>query len=270
MMQSNLLFWLLVCGHLLGDFYFQSEDLVSKKKNNAFYLGLHGIIYFSVLLLLLTPIMNEKIFIAILLIAASHLAIDLLKVWINKAEPSNQLLNVARKNSFFFDQLIHLGIIMLIAYYYAIHNYIALNKLGNTLFEAYFHLEIVIHPLILLRILFVVLLIGKPANILIREINKKENIKKTYRSESESATNQDQTISEYQNAGKIIGILERLIIVVMLILEQYAAIGLVLTAKSITRYDKISKEPSFAEYYLVGTLLSLLIAIAAVLLVQPI
>ena len=39
-------------------------------------------------------------------------------------------------------------------------------------------------------------------------------------------------------------------------MNQYSAIGLVLTAKSIARYDKIAKEPDFAEYYLLGTLLS--------------
>lgn len=37
---------------------------------------------------------------------------------------------------------------------------------------------------------------------------------------------------------------------------QYAAMGLVLTAKSIARYDKITKDERFAEYYLLGTLLS--------------
>lgn len=32
-----------------------------------------------------------------------------------------------------------------------------------------------------------------------------------------------------------------------------SAIGLVLTAKSIARYGRISKEKNFAEYYLLGT-----------------
>jgi hypothetical protein len=39
-------------------------------------------------------------------------------------------------------------------------------------------------------------------------------------------------------------------------MNQYAAMGLVLTAKSIARYDKITKDEKFAEYYLLGTLLS--------------
>lgn len=44
-------------------------------------------------------------------------------------------------------------------------------------------------------------------------------------------------------------------------LGQYSAIGLVLTAKSIARYDRIAKDKDFAEYYLLGTLMSTLIVI---------
>ncbi len=57
-------------------------------------------------------------------------------------------------------------------------------------------------------------------------------------------------------AGRIIGTLERIIMLFFINICQYSSIGLVLTAKSIARYDKISKNQSFAEYYLLGTLLS--------------
>jgi len=42
---------------------------------------------------------------------------------------------------------------------------------------------------------------------------------------------------------------------------------LLMAAKSMARYDKISKSPAFAEYYLIGTLYSILFALAAYLLV---
>ena len=45
---------------------------------------------------------------------------------------------------------------------------------------------------------------------------------------------------------------------ILLSLGEYAAVGLVLTAKSIARYDRISKDPAFAEYYLIGTLTSII------------
>jgi hypothetical protein len=62
-------------------------------------------------------------------------------------------------------------------------------------------------------------------------------------------------------------LLERLIIVIFLSINQYSAIGLVLTAKSIARYDRISKDQAFAEYYLLGTLLSSIMVIVTYLLV---
>lgn len=66
---------------------------------------------------------------------------------------------------------------------------------------------------------------------------------------------------EANNAGRFIGTLERIIMLIFLSIGQYSAIGLVLTAKSIARYDRISKEKNFAEYYLLGTLISTVVAI---------
>ena len=62
-------------------------------------------------------------------------------------------------------------------------------------------------------------------------------------------------------AGRAIGTLERWIMAIFLALGQYSAMGLTLTAKSIVRFSKIEKDPAFAEYYLLGTLYSMLIAL---------
>ena len=59
----------------------------------------------------------------------------------------------------------------------------------------------------------------------------------------------------------MIGTVERIIMLVFFFFSQYSALGFVLTAKSIARYDRISKDQNFAEYYLLGTLLSTLLVI---------
>lgn len=59
-------------------------------------------------------------------------------------------------------------------------------------------------------------------------------------------------------AGAMIGNLERIVIGICMIMGQFASIGLVFTAKSIARYNKISEKPAFAEYYLIGSLFSIL------------
>ena len=96
---------------------------------------------------------------------------------------------------------------------------------------------------------FALLLIHKPANDLIQKVLA------PYRPENKDEYND-------KNIGRFIGTVERIIMLIFLSIGQYSAVGLVLTAKSIARYDKISKEKDFAEYYLLGTLMSTLIVIA--------
>jgi len=63
-----------------------------------------------------------------------------------------------------------------------------------------------------------------------------------------------------KGTGKIIGILERFVILTFVLLNQYTGIAIVLMAKSIARFDEL-KERDFAEYYLVGTLASISFAL---------
>ena len=77
---------------------------------------------------------------------------------------------------------------------------------------------------------------------------------------------EDDVVSN-NSAGYVIGCLERVIIIVFGMMGLYESIGLVLTAKSIARFPECSKK-GFAEKYLVGTLVSLLIAIVGILVIQ--
>ena len=62
-------------------------------------------------------------------------------------------------------------------------------------------------------------------------------------------------------AGKYIGILERFLILTLSVTGNISAIGMVIAAKSIARFGEFSNK-HFAEYYLVGTLLSVGLALA--------
>ena len=62
-------------------------------------------------------------------------------------------------------------------------------------------------------------------------------------------------------AGKYIGILERILILTLTVTGNISAISVVFAAKSIARFSELSNK-QFAEYYLVGTLLSFLLALA--------
>jgi hypothetical protein len=65
------------------------------------------------------------------------------------------------------------------------------------------------------------------------------------------------------NAGKYIGIMERILVLAFIILDQWGAIGLLITAKSVFRFNDLKENNSrkLTEYILIGTLMSIGIAI---------
>ncbi len=62
--------------------------------------------------------------------------------------------------------------------------------------------------------------------------------------------------------------LERALVLSFLLFEAHAAAGFVVAAKSIARFKKLEQQP-FAEYYLVGTLLSMVVALAGYVALRP-
>ena len=72
---------------------------------------------------------------------------------------------------------------------------------------------------------------------------------------------------ESDNVGALIGMLERVVILLLGALGLYSSIALVLTTKSLARFKQLEKQ-DFAEKYLVGTLMSLIIAILVLLIIK--
>jgi hypothetical protein len=66
---------------------------------------------------------------------------------------------------------------------------------------------------------------------------------------------------EEYNTGRLIGLLERIFVFLFVLLSQYTAIGFILAAKGVARFQDF-KSRTFAEYVLIGTLLSTLLAMA--------
>ncbi len=93
----------------------------------------------------------------------------------------------------------------------------------------------------------------KPANIFIREVFKSTEI-------------QVSSDNEMPNAGKVIGVLERILTLTFLIVSQYSAVGFLIAAKSILRYG--NNETLKTEYVLIGTMLSFGIAVIAGIIIN--
>jgi hypothetical protein len=81
-----------------------------------------------------------------------------------------------------------------------------------------------------------------------------------------------ETPKSENKAGRWIGVLERLLIYVLVIIGAAAAAGLVVAAKSILRFPEISAKPAAIdpEYVLIGSLASWLIAFSMGALVASI
>lgn len=73
-------------------------------------------------------------------------------------------------------------------------------------------------------------------------------------------TSSERAAEQLRNAGLYIGWLERFLVLTAVLLQSPATVGLLLTAKSIARYPEFRSE-QFAEYFLIGTLLSISIAL---------
>ena len=62
--------------------------------------------------------------------------------------------------------------------------------------------------------------------------------------------------------GRAIGALERALALTLVLLGEYTAIGWIIAAKSLARFRAL-EDREFAEYFLIGTLASLLLALGA-------
>jgi hypothetical protein len=74
---------------------------------------------------------------------------------------------------------------------------------------------------------------------------------------------EDTGVNSLKNAGKWIGMLERLFVFIFIIIKHWEAVGFLLTAKSVFRFGDLckAKNMKLIAYVLIGTLLSFGIAI---------
>ncbi len=245
-------FMILLLGHILGDFYAQTETMAKKKENTARWVWLHGLSYGVTILVVLLPIISWQIFIAGITAAVLHLLIDVMKYYyVIRVKKKSKLSQLRERNIFFADQCLHILCLIIISYYFIISK----GSIGMLDGVPTFFAITGLSAMGCLRWVTALLIIHKPANIVISKLLI------VYKPKEEK---KDRKIKDDLNAGRFIGTVERIIILIFISISQFSAIGLVLTAKSIARYDRISKEKDFAEYYLLGTLVSTLIVIVAV------
>lgn len=218
----------LLIAHLLGDFFLQPSSWVKNKETHKLKspkLYLHTAIHIGLMFLILFDVSHWKL---VLIIGVTHFIIDTLKLMFQKRK--------TKRFYFFADQILHL-IAIFGSYYWLYANNINVSFEINETF---------------LMFLLGVLFLSYPSSIIIKVIFSKWNLSKIV-SDNESL----------KDAGTYIGILERLLVFVFIVLDQWEAVGFLITAKSVFRFGDLSaaKERKLTEYVLIGTLISFGIAI---------
>ncbi len=223
----------LILAHLLGDFVFQPDFWIEQKNKKTYKSKyLYYHIAIHALFLLIVLQFDFTYWLVFLLIPISHYLIDLAKLLLKN--------KIETKILFLVDQILHFSVIYLVAkIYYS-------TKIN---FEQIFQPKVFLISIALVSISFV-------ASVIIKILVTK------WKQESES-TNE---------AGKYIGIMERLLVFVFIILNHWEGVGFLLAAKSVFRFGDLTKnhEIRLTEYILIGTLLSFGIAISIAIAYQKI
>ena len=217
----------IVLSHLLGDFVLQTNamvDDIDRKQLQSKQLYFHALIHL-LLLWIITKFEKQYIF-PFILLAIAHLLIDIF----TKIVIKNKLSSIY---NLLLDQLLHaISIALFVRYFYT-------YKID---FEAVLNEKNGLFLIALIAVTYV-------SSILIKKTLELLNF-----------TLPNGGINE---AGKYIGMLERLFVFTFVVVSFWEGIGFLLAAKSIFRFGdlKENKEIRLTEYILIGTLLSFGLAI---------
>ncbi len=227
--------WLtkLVLSHLLTDFVLQPSSWVEDRRRKHFASGklyLHALVTAMVAYVLI----GWQYWAVALILLVTHFLIDGWKSY-----------RPRRARYFLLDQVLHLAVIA----------GAWLLTFGEKGFFERIHrvLTTDVHGWIVLAgFVFVT----SPAGILIGQLT------------SQWSNKIDDPENSLANAGKWIGVAERVIVVILVLQNQYSAIGLLVAAKGIIRFNEKDRQEVKTEYLVIGTLMSIGIAILTGLLVK--
>ena len=239
---------LFLIGHILGDFYLQSSQLAINKDESFKKILKHSVIYLFSMIFVIIPVFSLNLLKWAFIISIAHFIVDLVKFFIKKKIMIDEKLDVL---AYFIDQIVHILVIIFIT----MTIYLLSEPINYIYCIQYILDRLPVDVLGILSWILILLIIIRPFSITIKKVLYQ------YR----PMINEEK--GGYPNVGALIGMLERCIILLLLSAGQYSAIGFVLTAKSIARYSKIADDPTFSEYYLLGTLLSAMLVIVTYLLI---
>ena len=250
--MSNLVSVLaaLLIAHALGDFLLQRRSMIEAKRQRRVTAYLeHGLLHLGALtlawwLFVRMPMLQSQVLIAFAIIVATHLVID----WIKETTKPGGGPWIG-PGPFMLDQLAHLSIIVGLTYWLA-----GSPRLWSML-SYNWELYAPVAGIVLMGYLFVIFGVGYlNASLLPKMVP--------------TPVREDAQSNGLDNAGLYIGWLERFLLLTAVLMQSPAALGLIVAAKSIFRFDDIRQGRATTEYFLIGTLLSVSQAVLGGLLIM--
>lgn len=233
----------LLIAHFIGDFLLQPLKWVQHKERHKIkskHLYLHVFIHGILTYILIGEWTNFQLPIIVMFV---HFLIDVFKIYQKKK----------KIKWFLIDQLLHIITIFLIWMFFYNQQESMCIFFADLLNSTQFWLVLLGYILIL-----------NPTAIVIYHLTKK------WRKEIDDSKKSKK--AGLEDAGKWIGILERLLILTFILANQFSAVGFLLAAKSIFRFGDLTgnKNRKLTEYVLIGTLLSFAITIIIGLILKEI
>ena len=246
-------FLILLTGHLLGDFVFQTDWMVERKKRMS-VLTLHV----AIVVALTAGLFGGFPWMLLAILGVTHLVMDVVKA---------RLLDSASWFAFAVDQFVHLGVLFGLAFSFP--DAAAQGYWLRTLSPD----DAAIAMVALTGLCAIIL--GVPVGgvviaLLIRSfLDQIRDVKNADDDRGDGGAVGEADLEGLKHGGKVIGWLERGLVLLLVLAGQPGGVGFIVAAKSILRYGDIKdgRQRRLTEYVISGTFLSfgwaLLIAFVA-------
>ncbi|WP_339146035.1 MULTISPECIES: DUF3307 domain-containing protein [unclassified Sutcliffiella] len=271
----------LILAHLVADFYLQTEKMVKeKRKYFKIHLAHHAVIFFLSLCILFflqgQNFLNEVVIPSVLLVIF-HGIIDFLKISLQEKSAKSIQRNSWNLGLFIGDQALHILTILAVCYFTLqldLHTWTNELLIMLKLVDGIKPEPGLINTLLFVLIMFIICttVTGHFIRIMLGSLTKHISLfegKYTLRDLAVSPNSEKNMSEEYTymvmkhqdlSRGKVIGYLERLLVVALILMGSFHAVGFIVAAKSLTRFKQMD-DRDWAEYFLLGTLTSFLLAI---------
>lgn len=244
---AGLLLALLFAGHVVGDFLLQTR-WIAEQKTRPGLLIVHLLLVAVAHTLFLLPFIDQRVAIVLAGVVLVHGVVDAITGRIRISVSPTRSLAI-----FAVDQILHVAVLFA-AWVILTRDVVALRWIPVDSIPVATAAAVLIAAYVFNWNGGSALVRGVLALVRLAE-------------KADTAGREPYTRTIRPGTGHLIGALERFLTLTLVLLGEWSALGFILAAKSIARFKEL-EDREFSEYYLLGTLTSVIVAAATGMLVR--